>query len=919
MLDKIIIRGAREHNLKNIDVDIPHGELTVISGLSGSGKSSLAFDTLYAEGQRRYIESLTTYAKQFLERFARPDVDDVSGISPSIAIQQKNATRSSRSTVGTTTEIYDYLRLLFARVGRTFCPDCEREVLRYEPEEAVAALIASSEGQRFFVVADVAVNTNGDALRERLIKDGYTRIILGRDVCRLDEVPSRRLSRRKQIRVVVDRIVAEPSQRTRIAEAVEAAYRRSEGFVTFRPEAGDEELAFSSHAVCSGCGREFEEPRPILFSFNTPYGACPECRGFGNRMEFDEALIVPDTTRSIRDYAIEPWSSEKFGYFYEELLRFCKRRRISTSKPFGQLSRAHHDAVMNGEGNYVGVLPFLEDLREKTYKKYARFFTRRYLTFRECRHCKGGRLRPEAYFVRLAGRTIRDVATMVPADALAFVDSLELSKREETIARDIVLELRSRLSFMLDVGLYYVTLDRLTRTLSGGEAQRINLANSLGANLVGVLYVLDEPSVGLHPRDTHSLIKVLAELRDRGNTVVVVEHDLDIIHEADWLIDLGPGAGRYGGEVLYQGDLQTATHPKSKTIKYLREGVPLHGANPSRRRGQDAIVIEGVEEHNLKNVDVSFPKGSLTAVTGVSGSGKSTLVCDVLHEAMRNPSARGGTWRALRGTDDIGRVLLVDQSPIGKTPRSNPITYIKGFAYIRETFAGSKEARKRGYASGRFSFNVPGGRCVRCEGMGWERVEMHFMADMFVRCPDCDGKRFNAETLEIEFKGKNLADVLEMTVSEALPFFAAHKHLARRLRTLESVGLGYVQLGQPSTTLSGGESQRVKIARELAENSEGGAVYLLDEPTTGLHVEDVDVLVRVLRELIERGNTVIVVEHNPQVILQADYVVDLGPGGGADGGEVVATGTPTQIMKAKRSYTGAYLRKLQRSLRKGAA
>jgi excinuclease ABC subunit A len=918
MLDKIVIRGAREHNLKNIDIDIPHGQLTVISGVSGSGKSSLAFDTLYAEGQRRYIESLTTYAKQFLERIARPDVDEVSGISPSIAIQQKNTTRSSRSTVGTTTEIYDYLRLLFARVGRTFCPDCKIEVLRYEPEEAVAALIKRHKGRRFLVVADVEVRTTVDALIERLIKDGYARILIGDEVCKLDEIPKRRVSRRKKLRVIVDRVVAESSKRTRIAEGVEAAYRLAEGFVRFRAEDDGTEETFTSHSICADCEREFEEPRPILFSFNTPYGACPECRGFGNRMEFDDALIVPDRTRSLREYAIEPWSSEKFDYFYNELMQFCRRAKISTTKRFMDLGESARRRVMEGEGNYVGVLPFLEELRGKSYKKYARFFTRRYMTFRGCRHCDGGRLRPEAFFVRLAGKNIRDVASMVPGDALKFVESIKLTKREQTIAKDILLELRSRLKFMLDVGLYYVTLDRLTRTLSGGEAQRINLANSLGANLIGVLYVLDEPSVGLHPRDTENLVQVLTELRNRGNTVVVVEHDLDIIREADYLVDLGPGAGRYGGELTYQGTLADAKNGRSRTIKYVREGLPLHGST-SRRKSEEAITVTGVTEHNLKNIDASFPKNAFTAVTGVSGSGKSTLVCDVLHAALRNPSARSGAYRKIDGAQNLNKIMLVDQSPIGKTPRSNPTTYIKAFAMIRDIFAATKESRKRGYSSGRFSFNVPGGRCVRCEGMGYERIEMHFMADMFVCCPDCDGKRFNAETLEVKFKDKDLADILDLTVSEALTFFNAHKLLVRRLQSLEAVGLGYLKLGQPSTTLSGGESQRIKIARELSESTDGGAVYLLDEPTTGLHIDDVDILVRVLRELIDKGNTVIVVEHNPQVILQADHIIDLGPGGGDDGGQIVAAGTPPQIIKVTKSHTGAYLRKLQRSSRKGAA
>ncbi|MFQ5511040.1 MAG: excinuclease ABC subunit UvrA [Candidatus Krumholzibacteriia bacterium] len=919
MLDKIVIRGAREHNLKNVDIDIPHGKLTVVSGVSGSGKSSLAFDTLYAEGQRRYIESLTTYAKQFLDRFSRPDVDEVSGISPSIAIQQKNMTRSSRSTVGTTTEIYDYLRLLFARVGRIFCPDCEREVVPLEPDDVVGRMLRQYAQETFYVVARVTAANGAGQLLDRLQKDGYSRLLLKGEVHKLADTPRRRLARHKFVDVVLDRVAISESNRTRIFESVEAAYGMADGFVRMRGVKEGKELLFTRARVCVSCEKVLEEPRPILFSFNTAYGACPHCRGFGNRMEFDERLIVPDRSRSIREYAIEPWASEKFDYFYGRLIRFCRRRKISVTRPYGDLTQAARKAIMEGEGDYVGVVPFLEDLREKSYKKYARFFTRRYLVFRTCRKCGGGRLRPEAYNVRVGGRTIREVGAMTPSEALAFVEGLDLDERAAAIANDIMLELRSRLRFLLDVGLYYLTLDRLTRTLSGGEAQRINLANSLGANLIGVLYVLDEPSVGLHPRDTDSLVKVLTELRERGNTVVVVEHDLDIIRHADYLIDLGPGAGRRGGEVLYQGGLAGAREPRSRTIKYLREGLPIHRSN-NAGADRPEITLEGVCEHNLKNITISFPRGALTAVTGVSGSGKSTLVCDVLYNALRSADARHTfAYSRIRGAENTEKAMLVDQSPIGKTPRSNPVTYIKAFSLVRDLFSSERAARRRGYASGRFSFNVPGGRCSRCEGMGYERIEMHFMADMFVRCPECEGKRFNPETLEVNHRGRNIADVLDLTVDDAVTFFGDHKPLVTRLRVLQRVGLGYLHLGQPATTLSGGESQRIKIARELAENVGGGAVYILDEPTTGLHIEDVDVLVRVLRELVDRGNTVIVVEHNPQVILQADHVIDLGPGGGEDGGRVVAAGRPAQVMKVRESYTGKYLRKLVRTKRKEPA
>jgi len=929
MLDRIVIRGAREHNLKNIDLEIPRGMLTVVTGVSGSGKSTLAFDTLYAEGQRRYIESLSTYAKQFLERIGRPDVDEVLGISPSIAIQQKNATRSSRSTVGTSTEIYDYLRLLFARVGRTVCPGCDREVVKHEPDEAAADMLSRHAGGTYLVVASHPVEKGTSLKRhfQELVRDGFSRILVDGEVVKLDPPPKRRFGRPKNIDIVLDRMEIVEERLTRIHEAVESAYNIGHGFVRFVPVGGDEKgsESYTHHPVCVSCSRQFEEPRPILFSFNTPYGACPHCRGFGNRMEFDEKLIVPDQRRSIRGYAVDPWSSEKFEFFYDQLTRFCRHKRIPLDKPWSELTEKARLLVMDGAGEYVGVLPFLEDLREKTYKKYARFFTRRYMIYRECRQCKGGRLRKEAYNVKLGGVDIRVVSSMTPGRALAFIEGLDLNEKERQIAKDVLVEIESRLQFMLDVGLHYVTLNRLTKTLSGGEAQRISLANSLGANLRDVLYVLDEPSIGLHPRDTGNLVKVLMELRSRGNTVVVVEHDMDIIKQADHIIDMGPGAGDLGGEIVYQGPIEGgAGSGKSKTMRYLRDGLPVAGAGNAgggrkRKAGANgSIGLRGVREHNLKNIDVDFPLGAFTCVTGVSGSGKSTLVCDVLYNALR---ADGGhrlhDYREVVGRDRVNGVMMVDQSPIGKTPRSNPATYIKAFAMIREIFASQRRAVKRGYKSGRFSFNVAGGRCSRCQGMGYERVEMHFMADLFVRCSECEGKRFNHETLEVTYRGLDLSEVLDLTIDDAREHFAGHEALVKRLDVLAKVGLGYIKLGQPSTTLSGGESQRVKIARELAENTEGGSMYILDEPTTGLHVDDVATLIAVLRELMEKQNSIIVVEHNPQVILQADHVIDLGPDGGADGGEVVACGSPQQISRSKVSHTGSYLRRIQRESKKG--
>ena len=919
MLDRIIIRGARQHNLKNIDLEIPRGRLTVITGVSGSGKSTLAFDTLYAEGQRRYIESLSTYAKQFLERIGRPDVDEVIGISPSIAIQQKNTTQSSRSTVGTATEIYDYLRLLFARVGRTFCPECGTEVSRREPDEAAEDMLDKHRGETFLIVATRPVDKGVPVSRhvEALVKDGYSRILMGGNVLKLDPPPAGSLEHLEAIDVVVDRIEIDEARRGRIHEAVEAAYAIGGGFVRFvSPEDGRSET-YTKHPICVTCRRTFEEPRPILFSFNTPYGACPHCRGFGNRMEFDEKLIVTEPSRSIRAHAIEPWASDKFEYFHDQLIRYCRKRGIPVNVPYGELPKASKKLIMEGDGEYVGVIPFLENLRDKPYKKYARFFTRRYMTYRECRQCDGGRLRKEAYYVKLGGKDIRDVSAMTPGSALEFIKGFDLSRRERVVAKDVLIEIKSRLQFMLDVGLYYVTLNRLTRTLSGGEAQRISLANSLGANLLDVLYVLDEPSIGLHPRDTDNLVRVLMELRTRGNTVVVVEHDMDIIRRADYIVDLGPGAGERGGNIVYQGSVD-GDGGQSRTLRYVREGYPLRmqPAGNAVRPGnasRGVIALHGVSEHNLKDIDVDFPIGQFTCVTGVSGSGKSTLVCDVLYNALRRGADhRAYHYRELKGRELVSNVMMVDQSPIGKTPRSNPVTYIKAFAQIREIFASQREARRRGYQSNRFSFNVPGGRCARCQGMGYERVEMHFMADLFVRCSECDGKRFNHETLEVTYRGMDLAEVLDLTVEDAIAHFAEHRRLVEQLRVLERVGMGYIRLGQPSTTLSGGESQRMKIARELAENVGGASVYILDEPTTGLHVDDVAALVDVLRELVVKGNTVVVVEHNPQVVLQADHIIDLGPEGGEDGGRVIAVGTPWQIARAKESHTGKYLRRLMR-------
>ncbi len=922
IVNRIVIKGAREHNLKNLSIDIPHRRFTVITGVSGSGKSSLAFDTLYAEGQRRYVESLSTYAKQFLERISRPDVDEVSGISPSIAIKQQNTARSARSTVGTATEIYDYLRLLYARVGRTFCPECGKEVVGFSPDEVIDDLISIYRGKEILVIAPVpVVNGQISEAAAKFLSEGYTRVYCGGELKRLDSPDDILLEASGCINLVLDRVKAASSNRSRLLESIENAYARARGRVVVSQLDMKENKIYTNQLKCSGCSREFEQPRPLLFSFNTPYGACPHCRGFGNRMEFEEKLIVPNPEKSLKEHAVEPWSSERMEPYHTKLISFCRSNKIPVNLPFYKLKPEAKSLILEGNKKFKGVIPFLEKMRAKSYKRYARFFTRKYLAFKECRYCRGGRLREEAYNVLIAGKNIRAAGAMTPDAALDFISSADFNQRENVIARDILLELKSRLKFLLDVGLYYMTLDRLTRTLSGGEAQRINLANSLGANLVDILYVLDEPSIGLHPSDTKKLVKVLLRLRDRGNTVVVVEHDPDIIIQADNIIDLGPGAGEKGGEVLYSGPLKRASASRSKTIKLLRKGTPLKRKRKPGAISGEYLELKGVSEHNLQKINVSFPLGALTVVTGVSGSGKSTLVCDVLYSALRTTGMPGyvRAFSNINGADKIEKVLMVDQSPIGKSARSNPITYIKGFSYLRDIFAAQKLSLKRGYGSGRFSFNVTGGRCSRCEGLGYEKVEMLFMADLFIACSECEGKRFNPQTLEISFKGRNLAQVLEMTVDEAKLLFQDYRPLSKRLEVLQKVGLGYIRLGQPSSTLSGGESQRIKIARELAESSSGGCLYILDEPTTGLHMLDVEVLIGVLGELVARGNTVIVIEHNPQVILQADYVIDLGPGGGDEGGRIVAAGAPETIMRAQGSRTGAFLRKLVKTEKKGTA
>ena len=913
MLDTIIIRGARQHNLKDVDLELPRRSVIVVTGVSGSGKSSLAFDTIHAEGQRRYIESLSTYARQFIEKLERPDVDEISGISPTIAIRQKNTVTSSRSTVGTATEIYDYLRLLYARLGKTICPACDIEVKSYSPSEVAGEIVSRFEGERIHILLPIG-GINGKlwaSRREYYLSRGYNRLLVDGAPVRIEDFTLKQ-KEEKEISILLDRVVASGKNRSRIAEAVELAYRETEGKVSVVDTGGKRTFIFTHMPTCSSCGRTFESTSPLLFSFNSPYGACPDCRGFGDRMEFSENLIVPDRSLSLERRALDPWARERFSYFHYEMHDFCRQHKIQIDVPYGGLEENKRNLVMEGSGEYIGVMPFLEQMREKSYKKGHRFFTRKYMGFTTCRTCRGGRLRPEAYYVKIEGRTISEIAGMTPSRIIELLDGASFTDRELHIARDIFQELRSRLTFMREVGLDYLTLDRLTKTLSGGEAQRINLANSLGANLVDALYILDEPSIGLHAADNGRLISVIRRLKELGNTVIVVEHDPDIILAADWIVDLGPGPGLKGGEVLYSGTLSGAKNarvPYSKTFSWLFGSRDGSKETRTKRSSSNEIILRGVTEHNLEGIDVSFPLGCITCVTGVSGSGKSTLAVDVLHRVLSG-KGRGAQAAGVKEVDIRGRidkVLLVDQSPIGSSPRSNPITYIKGFGHIRDAFAAVKDSMLREYAPGRFSFNKPGGRCSRCQGMGYHRIEMHFVADVFVPCEECDGKRFNRETLEIRYKGKDISEVLELTVDEAILFFDDLPQLGEKLWVLSKVGLGYLKLGQPSNTLSGGEAQRIKIARELSEARGKRNLYIMDEPTTGLHMSDVQKLIGVLNELIKDGHTVVVIEHNMEVIWCSDYVLDLGPGGGDEGGRVVASGTPAKIVRTKKSITGKYL------------
>jgi excinuclease ABC subunit A len=940
----IAVRGAREHNLKNIDADIPRNRLTVITGVSGSGKSSLAFDTIYAEGQRRYVESLSAYARQFLGQMEKPDVDSIDGLSPAVAIEQRTAPRNPRSTVATTTEIYDYLRLLYARIGKQHCPGCGRPIGRQTVEEMVDRLLAFPAGSRLLILAPLVRGRKGEHVEvlAEANRQGFLRVRIDGELVELDggSTPRKLDKKRKHtIEIVVDRLQVDPAKRGRLHDSLETALKHGGGAVLVQvlgaagaESAGGEEILFSEQASCISCGRSFEPLEPRSFSFNSPYGACRDCDGLGTRLEIDPDRVVPDPDLPVGAGALKPWGSADSKWYGPMLKALARRYRFSLDTPFRRLPKRIRDLLLNGSGKeelefdwtservrakirrpFEGVIPSLARRYRQTASPGIREWISTFMTPLPCSTCEGKRLRPESQAVTVGGRSIGEVTAMAVAAAGAFFADLELTPRETVIARDMVKEIRDRLTFLADVGLDYLTLDRSAATLSGGEAQRIRLATQVGSRLTGVLYVLDEPSIGLHARDNARLLRTLGGLRDLGNSVLVVEHDRETIAAADYVIDLGPGAGVHGGQVVAAGPPATiAAHPGSLTGDYLagRRTIP---ARASRRAGSGKwIRVVGAKANNLKSIQADFPLGTLTCVTGVSGSGKSTLVNDVLHRALaRTLHGAGdppGAHERLEGVGEIDKVVDVDQSPIGRTPRSNPATYTGAFDLIRGLFAQLPESRVRGYAPGRFSFNVKGGRCEACTGDGVTRIEMHFLPDVYVTCEVCRGQRFSRETLEVRYRGRSIAEVLAMTVEEAVEFFSAIPALSRKLATLRSVGLGYIHLGQPATTLSGGEAQRVKLAAELSKVATGRTLYILDEPTTGLHFEDVRQLLEVLERLVELGNTVVVIEHHLDVIRAADHLIDLGPEGGEGGGRIVATGSPEDVARVQASHTGQALR-----------
>jgi len=969
--DSILVRGARVHNLKNIDCQIPHNRLTVVTGVSGSGKSSLAFDTIYAEGQRRYIESLSAYARQFLERMEKPDVDEVEGIAPAVAIRQKNSTRNPRSTVATATEIYDYVRLLFARIGVTFCPRCQEAVRKDNVDDIADRVLALDAGRRFRVLFQInpvglgrgalrapeysrnegveppsprgrgrsrssgkliATTPNSrraepsltpaapdESLKPRLFalrQAGFNRLYQNGRVFEFSAPESLlEVDFAQPVYILVDRLAVGTEIRQRLIDSVELCYREgSEAILEFASAdaaAVPERLVFNERFECKKCGTVFQEPEPRFFSFNNPYGACPRCQGFGNTIDFDLDLVIPDKNKSLADGAVEPWTKPRYRGFLNDMKRLARACGIPVEVPYYRLSQEQRRWLIDGDGEFEGIRGFFSYLERKKYKLHVRVFLSRYRGYALCPECEGGRLRREALHVRIEGKSITDVSRMSIQEAYRFFNELRLTPFQERVADMVLEEIRSRLRYLYKVGLEYLTLDRLASTLSGGESQRIQLATCLGSNLVGALYVLDEPSIGLHPRDTGRLMEILESLRDLGNTILVVEHDPEMMRRADRILDLGPGAGEHGGRLIYEGDLEgLRADPHSLTGRYLSGELQIPVPAQRRKAGKNWLRVRGARQHNLKSVDVEIPLGLLVCISGVSGSGKSTLVHDVLYNALisrRGMAAPRAEYERIEGDNLLADLVLVDQSPLGRTPRSNPITYIKAYDAVREVFAATPEARKRSYTPGYFSFNIPGGRCETCQGDGTVTVEMQFLADVELVCEECRGRRFKPGILEIRYKGKNIYDVLQMTVKEALGFFASVPRVTNKIRVLDEVGLGYLRLGQSATTLSGGEAQRVRLAAHLAHQTSENSLFIFDEPTTGLHFDDINKLLAAFRKLIEAGGSVLIIEHNLDVLKTADWIIDLGPEGGDDGGYVVAAGPPEVLLKNPRSYTGKFL------------
>jgi excinuclease ABC subunit A len=938
MTDEAIqVRGARVNNLKNVSFSIPINQMTVVTGVSGSGKSSLAFDTIYAEGQRRYVESLSAYARQFLERMDKPDVDEISGIAPAIAIRQKNSTRNPRSTVGTQTEIYDYLRLLFARVGQTFCRVCGNEVYRDSPESiAEAVLTTLPEGTRFYVLfpAVAGLRLPDPDTKERtskkrsasakrqtivahtmsLMQRGFTRLYVDGQIVELNSPDDFKYDSFDNAFVLVDRLRVSPEIRQRLVDSVEICFQEGHGSAVIETaDSNPQRLKFSERFECKFDGTVYATPEPRLFSFNNPFGACPTCQGFGNTIGLDLNLVIPNPGLSLKDGAVEPWTKPQHEWAMSELKQFCRSRKISLTVPFNQLSRQEQQSIIEGKDDWAGVRGFFEWMETKKYKLHVRVFLSKYRGYTLCPDCKGGRLRQEARDVKVSQRTLPEVCSLSIRDASTFFETLELSTEQAAISERILFEVRRRLRFMVEVGLDYLTLNRLASTLSGGEAQRIQLATNLGSSLVGALYVLDEPSIGLHPRDNDRLIRLLLNLRDIGNTVLVVEHDAEMMRSADHILDIGPSAGELGGRVIYEGDFPGLMRDEnSLTARYLRGDIEIKEPKQRRTAARKKLSITGASEHNLKSIDVEIPLEMLVCVTGVSGSGKSTLIHDCIYAGLKK--LRGdwqgnvGAFQKLEGTQYVDDVILVDQSPIGRTPRSNPVTYIKVYDAIREVFSLTREAQTRGFDPSHFSFNLPGGRCEVCQGDGTVTVEMQFLADVELVCEECKGTRFKQQILDVRYKGKNVHEVLSLTVREGISFFREVSKITNRLKVLDDVGLGYLRLGQSATTLSGGEAQRIKLAAHLLKRTGAKTLFIFDEPTTGLHFDDINKLLAAFRALIDAGGSLLVIEHNLDVIKTADHVIDLGAEGGDAGGYVVGVGTPEQIMRIPESYTGQFLK-----------